>query len=135
MQLAYCHGADALVQQLTDGRYSIALDSDGLYLVDNAGSQRVLLAKTKEANRERVAQVERLSERERTVFASLGRGAEMSEIAASMNVSVKTVETYRARIKQKLGIKNRVELLRFAVECELLHGCATPVEADGVPGA
>jgi hypothetical protein len=37
-----------------------------------------------------------------------------------MGVSVKTVETYRARLKQKLEIKSRVGLLKFAVEWTLI---------------
>ncbi len=116
MQLTPCHGADASVRQLTNGRYSVVINSDGLHLVDNSSDERVQLAKTNGAKKHCHEQLQHLSNRERIVFESLGRGVEMSEIAANMNVSVKTVETYRARIKQKLGIKNRMELIRFAVE-------------------
>jgi DNA-binding NarL/FixJ family response regulator len=67
----------------------------------------------------RFSQIDQLSQRERTVFEMLGDGSEMSEIAGRLGVSVKTVETYRARIKQKLNIKGRAKLVCFAVEWAL----------------
>lgn len=67
----------------------------------------------------RFSQIDQLSQRERSVFEMLGDGSEMSEIAGRLGVSVKTVETYRARIKQKLNIKGRAKLVCFAVEWAL----------------
>jgi DNA-binding NarL/FixJ family response regulator len=62
------------------------------------------------------ATVDGLSDRELEVFQFLGEGLEMNRIAERMGLSVKTVETYRSRIRQKLNIGNRTELLRFAIE-------------------
>jgi DNA-binding NarL/FixJ family response regulator len=56
-----------------------------------------------------------LSPRERQVFRALGAGRSVREIAAELGVSVKTIETHRQRIKEKLGIKNGGELNRRAV--------------------
>ncbi len=54
-----------------------------------------------------------LSEQERHVFQLLYRGATQKEIARDLDVSPKTVSTYKARIMTKLGLTNIVELIRF----------------------
>ena len=56
-----------------------------------------------------------LSDREMQVFTLLGSGMANKEIARVMNVSVKTVDAYRAHIKQKLRLRSGLELLRLAV--------------------
>ena len=60
--------------------------------------------------------VKLLSNRELEVLQFIGRGRGTREIAAEMHVSVKTVETYRAHIKEKLKLKTAPELMRFAVD-------------------
>jgi DNA-binding NarL/FixJ family response regulator len=57
----------------------------------------------------------RLTDREREVFELIGRALETREIARQLHLSVKTVETYQARIKEKLGLKSGHELIRAAV--------------------
>ena len=60
--------------------------------------------------------IEALSNRELEVFQFIGRGSGTRDIASEMHVSVKTVETYRAHIKDKLQLKTASELMRFAVD-------------------
>ena len=60
--------------------------------------------------------IELLSNRELEVFQFIGRGRGTRDIAAEMHVSVKTVETYRAHIKEKLKLRSAPELMRFAVD-------------------
>lgn len=55
-----------------------------------------------------------LSDREREVLIRIARGFSNKEIAASLTLSVKTVETYKARIAEKLGLRTRVEIVRYA---------------------
>jgi DNA-binding NarL/FixJ family response regulator len=62
-----------------------------------------------------------LSDRELEVFRLIGEGVDMPEIGRRMQLSVKTVETYRARVKKKLNIPGRMELVRTAVEWSLTH--------------
>ena len=50
------------------------------------------------------APFERLTDREREVFTLMGRGLETRDIAGQLDLSVKTIETYQARIKEKLGL-------------------------------
>jgi len=59
---------------------------------------------------------ELLSDRELHVFRCIGQGMSIQEIANSMFLSVKTAETYRTRIKKKLRLKDRWELLKFAIQ-------------------
>ena len=61
------------------------------------------------------APVTRLSDRELEVFELLGQGLETTRIAASLRVSVKTVQAFYARIKEKLKLGTERELLREAV--------------------
>ncbi|GAB4504410.1 MAG: response regulator transcription factor [Anaerolineales bacterium] len=61
-----------------------------------------------------------LSEREREVLKLVALGYTSAEIAAQLNLSGKTVETYRARGMEKLGLKNRAALVRFALKKGLI---------------
>lgn len=63
--------------------------------------------------------VDALSPRQREILALLGRGKATKEIAAELNISVKTVETHRARMMEVLGIRRAGELIRFAVKHSL----------------
>ena len=57
---------------------------------------------------------ERLSDREREVLVRVSMGFSNKEIAAELGVSVKTVETYKGRAAEKLGLKTRVDIVRYA---------------------
>lgn len=63
--------------------------------------------------------IESLSDRELAVFEKIGQGQGTADIAESMNLSIKTVETYRSRIKTKLGVHGSTELLQRAVQWTL----------------
>jgi two-component system, NarL family, response regulator NreC len=63
-----------------------------------------------------------LSPRERQVLALTAAGHSSTEIAKQLRLSPKTVDTYRARIMDKLGLKHRAELVRFALRAGLLKG-------------
>lgn len=62
-----------------------------------------------------------LSERETEVVQRIAHGHSNKEIAAQLSLSVKTVETYRARAMEKLGIASRSALVRYALEHGWLH--------------
>jgi two-component system invasion response regulator UvrY len=59
---------------------------------------------------------ELLSDREFEVMRLLSSGKTVSQIAESMNLGTTTVSTYRARILEKLHLKNNAELMRYAVQ-------------------
>ena len=65
-------------------------------------------------------QLKPLSQREVEVLRLLAQGHTNQEAADRLAVSVKTIETHRKRLSDKLGLKSRAELFRFAVEARLL---------------
>ncbi len=67
------------------------------------------------------APISTLSAREREVLALVARGHTNRAIGEKMRLSVKTVESYRARLMQKLGLTTRVELTRLAMDLGLLQ--------------
>ncbi|MBS1251595.1 MAG: Oxygen regulatory protein NreC [Anaerolineales bacterium] len=70
---------------------------------------------------EKQARYESLSEREAQVFKLVALGYRNSEIAEMLHLSVKTVETYKARLMQKLGLRSRAALVRYALELGILE--------------
>jgi DNA-binding NarL/FixJ family response regulator len=56
-----------------------------------------------------------LTDREMQVFQLIGAGQSTRQIAATLHIDVSTVETYRARIKEKLDINSGLELVRHAI--------------------
>lgn len=62
-----------------------------------------------------------LSEREMEVFQLLGTGSRPREIAKQLNLSVKTIETYRANIRKKLTISDAAMLTQWAIKWNNLH--------------
>lgn len=63
----------------------------------------------------------RLTAREFDVFFMLGLGRSTKEIARELELSVKTIETYREKIKQKLGFTTSQKLTRYALEANVFH--------------
>ncbi|PWU09221.1 MAG: DNA-binding response regulator [Verrucomicrobia bacterium] len=62
---------------------------------------------------------ERLSGREFQVMQMIVSGKSLKEIAAELSLSVKTISTFHTRIWEKLGVKNDIELVRYAIEHRL----------------
>jgi DNA-binding NarL/FixJ family response regulator len=85
-----------------------------LYLSDKAAHQvaskmaPVLRARLKRSS-------DRLSDRELRVLELIGRGHGTREIAEKLKLGLPTIETYRARIKEKLQLKDASELLQYAI--------------------
>jgi two-component system response regulator NreC len=62
-----------------------------------------------------------LSQREREVLQLIAEGYTSQEVAKRLFLSPKTVETYRSRIADKLGIRHRAELVKYALRKGLLR--------------
>ncbi len=65
---------------------------------------------------------ETLTSREQTILLELAQGHSNKEVANSLNISVRTVETHRNNIKRKLGISSTAGLTRYALEHGVLQG-------------
>jgi two-component system response regulator NreC len=70
---------------------------------------------------EQVGTEKGLSDREREVLRLIAEGRTYKEMAKILAVGVKTIETYRERIKEKLSLNTRAELVRYALEKGLLR--------------
>jgi DNA-binding NarL/FixJ family response regulator len=57
-----------------------------------------------------------LSNRELTVFRMIGQGIKTSQIAEKLHLSVKTIESYRSHIKEKLKLNDGTDLLKYAIQ-------------------
>jgi DNA-binding NarL/FixJ family response regulator len=71
-----------------------------------------------------VAPHERLSDREFEVFRLIAIGVSVSDIAARLNLSAKTISTHKSNLMQKMGLTNQSELIRYAIK----HGVTEPLE-------
>ena len=71
-----------------------------------------------------------LSDRELQVLSLVARGYSSAQIAKQISVGVKTVETYRSRFAEKLGLRTRSDVIRFAVQMGLLTPEALEHEPD-----
>src|SRR3982751_1091865 len=89
----------------------------GRYVHPELGA-RLVAAETEERKR---ADEDPLSEREREVLRMLALGHTNQEIAKQLYISVRTAETHRAHIMQKLRLESRAELVRYALEQGLLE--------------
>ena len=73
------------------------------------------------------APVQTLSARERQVLIFVAQGHTNQAVADRLRLSVKTVESYRSRLMQKLGLTSRAELTRLAMDLDLLQDSTDPV--------
>ena len=65
---------------------------------------------------------EPLTEREQTILLQLASGKSNKDVAGTLDISVRTVETHRKNIKRKLGISSTAGLTRYAMEHGVLQG-------------
>jgi DNA-binding NarL/FixJ family response regulator len=65
--------------------------------------------------------VDLLADRELQVFELIGAGRSTRQIAATLHIDVSTVETYRARIKEKLNLKDSLALLQYAIRWHIAN--------------
>ncbi len=87
----------------------------GIYVSDEI-NDRLLVGMASGHKQLNQSPLEVLSDRELEVFELTGRGMGTREIAERLYLSVKTVESYRARIKNKLNLSNATELMLHAVQ-------------------
>lgn len=87
----------------------------GIYVSDEV-SEKLLLGMSRRKKKLSESPVDLLSDRELEVFEFTGKGHTTREIAHKLHLSVKTIESYRARIKTKLNLENATELMMHAVK-------------------
>lgn len=78
-----------------------------------------LITELSDKNRDKLPH-EKLSDREFEVLCKIGEGKQISDIGEELFLSVKTISTYRARILEKMGLKNNAELIYYVINNKLL---------------
>jgi len=102
-------GTERLIQAIR------CVHAGGIYLSDTMQSRLLGRLVDGPASAETFP-LDRLSDRELEVFELIGRGKGTREIAAHLHLSPKTIETYRAHIKEKLNLANAAQLVQRAVQ-------------------
>ena len=97
---------------------------EGAIYLNEKTSSHIISRLTTHAGRVAATPTELLSDRELQVFNLTGQGLSTAEIAARLQVAVKTIETYRVRIREKLKLKTASELLQSAIAWTHTHGTA-----------
>ena len=90
--------------------------SEGDVYLSQRMSSRILSKVIRQQDYTFRSATEQLTDREMTVFKKLGEGLSVRDIAEELDLSRKTVETYRRRAKEKLGFESVDELLQYAVQ-------------------
>jgi DNA-binding NarL/FixJ family response regulator len=89
------------------------LDGD-VYVSDKMAAK--VLSRFAEGDQAGQSPVHKLSDRELEIFRMIGQGMPTREIAGELHLSVKTIESHREHIKEKLGVDSASELLKEAVQ-------------------
>ncbi len=89
--------------------------SDRLYLSDKITS-KLLNSIANETVSDDDSIIRTLSDREFEVFEHIAAGVKSGDIAKEMNISVKTVEAHKLRIKNKLNLRSGTDLIKYAIE-------------------
>ncbi len=90
--------------------------SGGIYLSNKFRAQILEKLTNQQTNK---SLLDILSDRELEVFQLMGEGLNTREIAETLFLSIKTIETYKSHLKRKLNLKNSTELIQHAVEWNL----------------
>jgi two-component system, NarL family, response regulator NreC len=118
---AFAAGASAYVlKEAADAEVVAAIRevaAGGSYVNPVLGARMVAA----DAKEQAEAKADPLSEREHEVLRLLALGHTNQEIAKSLYISVRTAETHRAHIMQKLGLASRAELVRYALAKQILE--------------
>ncbi len=112
-------GARGYIMKMQAGEQIVSavrkIMNGGIFLSDSM-SNKMLMGMASGAENQVMSPYERLSDRELEVFRMTGRGLTTKEISEKLRVSSKTVDSYKARIREKLNIDNSSNLLKEAVQ-------------------
>jgi DNA-binding NarL/FixJ family response regulator len=95
----------------------------GIYVSDHIANRMLRQVAGTPDNAER-SPLDGLSDRELEVFRRMGEGQSTRQIAEELHLSVKTIETHQARLKDKLSLRTSRELVQYAIECVLAEKAA-----------
>ncbi len=123
LRTALAAGATGYVIKNSDDREllsAIREVTQGKRFVDHSLDASVLDPRIARKTNGGTRSVDLLSAREREVFSLVAKGFTNQEIATRLSLSVKSVETYRARFMEKLALHTRADLVKYALDCGVL---------------
>ena len=94
------------IKKITEGKIYLSDDMSSKSLDELMFKQNVRIGNT----------IEKLTDRELEVFQLIGHGYKTQDIASKLCLSIKTIDTYRIRIKEKLNLNDSTELTKTAIE-------------------
>jgi len=97
-----------------------AIAGGGVY-IDPAMMSKVMAGSTRKRSLNDALNNNTLSERETEVLRLIALGYSNKEIAAQLEISIKTVETYKSRLMEKLDLHSRVDIVRYALQQGLMQ--------------
>ncbi len=121
VRAAFATGASGYILKQavdTDVIDAVLAVARGEQYVDPALGAKLVASETEERRR---ATVDPLSDREREVLCLLALGHTNQEIASMLVLSVRTAESHRAHIMEKLSLRSRADLMRYAMDRGLIH--------------
>lgn len=101
------------IEHLTEALQKIM--EGGIY-VSPQFSEKLVFKAIQGSDSDLASPIDKLSDREVEVLQLFGHGKSTREVAEALHLSVKTIETHRAHIKEKLGFKEADEMTKFAIE-------------------
>ncbi|MEA4906161.1 MAG: response regulator transcription factor [Anaerolineaceae bacterium] len=104
----------AAAHELITAIYTAA--GGGVYL-DNSMADKIIMDYGRNQTRKGSSLKTELSERESEVIRMIAFGYSNKEIALQLNLSIKTVETYKTRAMEKLELHSRADIVRYAMQC------------------
>ncbi len=102
-----------------------------LYVRPSAARVLAKGIKKKDEHADERTRFEKLTDRERDVLRLIAEGYTAPEIGEKLNISPKTVDTYKQRINEKLGLTHRADYVKFALKLGILHGDDAPTRPAG----
>src|SRR5215207_8872558 len=106
-------------RELVDAIHAVA--AGDTYVQPTAAHALAKRVMRRAENRDERMQYESLSDREREVLVLVAEGHSASAIGERLVISPKTVETYKQRVSEKLGLHHRSDYVRFCLGLDLLH--------------
>ena len=118
---------NAADRELVDAVRTVARGES--YLQANAARTLAKELRRRETRANEREQFEKLSERERAILKLIAAGYSAPEIGERLFISPKTVDTYKQRITEKIGLAHRSDYVKFAMKLGLLAGLDSPAQS------
>lgn len=99
--------------------------ADGIYLSERLTNSMLHKLVNSSSAEQAMSPIDSLTDRELEIFQLIGRGRGTRDIARDLHISVKTIESHRAHIKEKMNLKSGMELIQYSIQWAQERSSAT----------